>query len=213
MRERFATRAKGKLFLRDIGCALGDRSSLGLICQQTLCNFDQLGVATFFATRFRKRDPLNRAIAAHANRAGEESIARYLPGNTAAIELENNFMTRDFAQIGAIVHPFFVHPNFSKAHFANELRLATPTEIENRHRLFGHIAQPFYSDEGSEMIPRRYCELTCSDKNSLTIFDFFNSASARSLARKSPRKSSRTGHSVAIARFVSRKTAPCVHAA
>src|SRR5881394_1770298 len=90
--------------------------------------------------------------------------------NAAAIELENNFMTRYFAQIGAIAHPFFVYPNFSKAHFANKLGPATPIEIENRHRLFSPIAQPFYSDKGSEMIPRRHCELTCSNKNSRTIF-------------------------------------------
>jgi len=170
MRESFATRAKGKLFLRDIGCALGDGSSLGLICQQTLCNFDQLGVPPFFATRFWKRDPLNRTITAHASGAAEESVTCHLSWNAAAIELENNFMTRDFAQIGAIAHPFFVYPNFSKAHFANKLGPATPIEIENRHRLFGDIAQPFYSDKGSEMIPRRHCELTCSNKNSRTIF-------------------------------------------
>src|SRR5438094_9623855 len=170
MRESCATRAKRKFFLRDVGCAFGDGSSLGLICQQTLCNFDQLGVPPFFATRFWKRDPLNRTITAHASGAAEESVTCHLPWNTAAIELENNFMTRYFAQIGAIPHPFFVHANFSKADFANEFCSATPLGIENRCRLFGRIAQLFYSEKGSEMIPRRHRELTCAHENSGTIF-------------------------------------------
>src|SRR4029077_1146554 len=127
-------------------------------------------VATFFPTRFRKRDPFNRAIAAHTNGAAEEAITCHLPRNTTAVELEDNSVTRHFTQIGAISHSFFVHPNFSKADFADELRPATPVEIEDCHRLLCSVAQLFYSEKGGEMIPRRYRELTCAHENSGTIF-------------------------------------------
>src|SRR5438128_6315697 len=93
-RESFAAYRKGQLFLCGLGCAPGGGLSVGLIGQQTPRNFDQLGVATFFATCFGKCDPLNRAIAAHANRATKQCVTCHLPRNTAAIELENNFMTR-----------------------------------------------------------------------------------------------------------------------
>src|SRR4029077_11330892 len=127
-------------------------------------------VATFFPTSFRKRDPFNGAIAAHTNGAAEEGITCHLPRNTTAVELEDNFVTRHFTQIGAISQSFFVHPNFSKANFANELRPATPVEIENRYWLFGRIAQLCYCEKSGEMIPRRYRELTRAHENSGTIF-------------------------------------------
>src|SRR5438874_7698544 len=123
-----------------------------------------------FPTRFRKRDPFNRAIAAHTNGAAEEGITCHLPRNTTAVELEHNFMTRHFAQIGAISHSFFVHLNFSKADFADELLPATAVEIEDCHRLLCSVAQLFYSEKSGEMIPRRYRELTRAHENSGTIF-------------------------------------------
>ena len=70
-----------------------------------------------FAAGLGKNDALNRAVAAHANRAGQKRIARDLARHAAAIQLQNDFVPGDFAQIIRIRFSFLDHAQFSIGKF------------------------------------------------------------------------------------------------
>ena len=50
----------------------------------------------------RKRESINRAVAADTRHAAEQRIARDLPGNRALVSLKDDFVLRHLRQIGAI---------------------------------------------------------------------------------------------------------------
>ena len=89
------------------------------------------------AAEVGKSEPINRAVAADANSSGKQRVARDLPGNAASIELEDDFMARDFAQIIRICLALLVHAQFAgwEFQFGEELFAFSAIEIENSDRL------------------------------------------------------------------------------
>src|SRR5205814_10397321 len=126
-------------------------------------------VTPFCAAGFRERDPLNRAIATDADRTTQKSIAGDLAWDAAAIELEDNFVTRQLAQIGAILHALFVNANFTEADFSNEFGCAPLVGIKNCDRLLRFVAQFFCSKKRRKVMPSGNGKLACADEYSGTM--------------------------------------------
>ena len=70
-----------------------------------------------FAASFWKRDSFNRAVAARANHPAKKRVPRDLSRHSATVELQNDFMFRDFAQIIRVRFSLLNQPQFSIGKF------------------------------------------------------------------------------------------------
>ena len=96
----------------------------------------QLRRRAAFAAKIRERDAFDRAVAADANRARKQRVARNLSRHAAAIELKDDFVFGDFADVIGVGFAFVVNPQFSgrELQFLQKFRAFPAIEIENRHR-------------------------------------------------------------------------------
>src|SRR6202049_415915 len=69
------------------------------------------------AAALRKRDSFNRAISAHASGPAKKRVTRDLPRHAAAVQLQNDFMPRDLAQIIRVRFSFLDDAQFSIGKF------------------------------------------------------------------------------------------------
>ena len=86
--------------------------------------------------------PIHRAVSAHAGQSTEQGIARDLSGNEAGIELENNLVFRDHAEVFDVTLPRFNTRSRSgpKPKLRKQPFTFSAIQIENRDRFTGRFA-------------------------------------------------------------------------
>src|ERR1700704_5463391 len=111
----------------------------GCVLEQLERDGMQLLDAASLPAKIWKSDSLDRAVAANTNCPGEKRVARDLTGDAAAIQLQDDFVFGDLAQVLGVGFALIDHAQFSfgEFHFGKQLRAFASVEIENGHRLVG----------------------------------------------------------------------------
>src|SRR5260370_33744540 len=104
-----------------------------------------------------KQEPLNRAVAADENRLSQERAARHLSGHAAAIELEDDLVPCDLAQVIGVRFAPVTDAQFPgrKIQLGQKFFPFSAVEIEDGHRLEAVLANFSGEQQRRKMAARR----------------------------------------------------------
>src|ERR1700730_2032862 len=142
--QLFSTGAERELF-HPAPLGLDDRGRAhGCVLEQLERDGMQLFDAAPFAAEIWKSDSLDRAVAPDANCPGQQRVARDLTGNAAAIQLQDDFVFGDFAQVLGVGFALIDHAQlfFGEFHFGKQFRAFASVEIENGDWFVGRLTKP-----------------------------------------------------------------------
>ena len=115
--------------------------------------------------------PIDRTVSADARHATEKCVARDLTGNKTAVELQNNFVAADFAQVIGISQATIDHAQAARRKLERREKFCAgaPIAIENGDAPLRPRAQVASQKQRGKMISRRHIKFAGADKNSGTI--------------------------------------------
>src|SRR5205085_12327297 len=123
--------------------------------------------------RLRKRQSIDRAIAANAGDAAEQRVACNLTRDKTGVELQDDFVPSQFSQIIGIrqlpvqnAELLGAEPQLGKKSSA-----FAPLVVENGDGLAGGLADASRDHERGEMITRRHVPFAGPDENSGALFE------------------------------------------
>src|SRR5205807_1039643 len=143
------------------------------IVEQARRNLPDLLDRSREATALGKSQAIDGAISTGAGNPAEQRIAGDLAGDETRIELEDDFMFRDFPQVIRIGELALEDAQLlrRKSDFREKPRAFAAIVIKNCDRFAGLVAQTTRKKQCAEMIARRHIPLARADENSRALLN------------------------------------------